>query len=270
MRNNGLFSTLFIENLKERVTLDDAAQGRMATLAQTWHARKDQDAESLWESFLKKALGYLEFVPSGRPIAPCVYPLYEDWGFTECVSVLYLAPPGSDIDDTSVGRFYPAKLLANLKERKLSRGILTDGYCWRLYSTKSSRPYEDYVELPLAETLEGSDEAEYGLFERFFHRDVFVNDECGMMGYNGGLFDDEDEPFLGRHQLRNDFLSRALYLLAFVEPFDSEPDGEYPIPYEDLEVRHLGELHETILEYTVQLADADRIRRRTKRGSSHS
>jgi len=55
-------------------------------------------------------------------------------------------------------------------------------------------------------------------------------------------------------------------LLAFVEPFDSEPDGEYPIPYEDLEVRHLGELHETILEYTVQLADADRIRRRTKKG----
>jgi len=55
-------------------------------------------------------------------------------------------------------------------------------------------------------------------------------------------------------------------LLAFVEPLDSESAGEYSIPYEDLEVRHLGELHETILEYTVQLADADRIRRRTKKG----
>jgi type I restriction-modification system DNA methylase subunit len=86
------------------------------------------------------------------------------------------------------------------------------------------------------------------------------------MGYNGGLFDDEEEKFLGRHQLRNDFFSRALYLLAFVEPYNNEPDDEYPIPYEDLEVRHLGELYETILEYTVQLADADRIRRRTKKG----
>ena len=417
MKNNGLFSSLFIEELKDSAKLDDTAQGRMATLAQTWRTRDTQDTEALWESFLKQALSYLEFVPPGDPTAPSVYPLYEDWGFTDCISVLYLAPPKSDIDNTSVGSFYPAKLLAQLKERKLNWGILTDGASWRLYSTKSSRPYEDYVELLLEQTLEGSDEAEYGLFERFFHKDSFiaektegteseqqdesagiykcrldhdreqsekvldeevkapflaqvdevlqyicngfifdtqksgeeyteeergeifesavkliyrclflfyaearrllpsdpdkadlyrrhsiqalceearkfrwgqrrdtdqydlwkhlkglinaVNDgdpEYGIMGYNGGLFDDEEERFLGQHQLRNDFLSRALYLLAYVEPYDNEPDEEYPIPYEDLEVRHLGELYETILEYTVQLADADRIRRRTKKG----
>ncbi len=417
MKNNGLFSSLFIEELKDSVKLDDAAQGRMATLAQTWRNRNTQDTESLWESFLKQALSYLEFVPPGNPTAPGVYPLYEDWGFTDCISILYLAPPGLDIDNTSVGSFYPAKLLAQLKKRKLNWGILTDGASWRLYSTKSSRPYEDYVELPLEQALEGSDDAEYGLFERFFHKDSFiaeetegtedgqqdesasiykcsldhdreqseqvleekvkapflaqvdevlqyicngfifdtqksgeeytevergeifesavkliyrclflfyaesrrllpsdpdkadlyrrhsiqalceearkfrwgerrdtdqydlwkhlkglinaVNDgdpEYGIMGYNGGLFDDEEERFLGQHQLRNDFLSRALYLLAFVEPYDKEPDEEYAIPYEDLEVRHLGELYENILEYTVQLADADRIRRRTKKG----
>jgi len=417
MKNNGLFSSLFIEELKDNVKLDDAAQGRMATLAQTWRTRNTEDAESLWESFLKQALSYLEFVPTGNPTAPGIYPLYEDYNFSKYISVLYLAPPGSDIDNTSVGSFYPAKLLAQLKERKLNWGILTDGASWRLYSTKSSRPYEDYVELPLARALEGSDEAEYGLFERFFHKDSFiaeetddpgetsrdksvgiykcrldhdrnqseqvleewvkkpflaqidevlqyicngfifdtqksgeeyteterveifesavkliyrclflfyaearrllptdpekadlyrrhsiqvlceearkfrwgqrrdtdqydlwkhlkgligaVNDgdsEYGIMGYNGGLFDDEEELFLGQQQLRNDFLSRALYLLAFVEPYDNESDGEYAIPYEDLEVRHLGELYENILEYTVQLADADRIRRRTKKG----
>ncbi len=409
MKNKGLFSSLFIEDLKTRVTLDDAAQGRMATLAQRWQTRNAKDTESLWDSFLKQALGYLEFVPPARSAGPGVYPLCEDWSFNKCISVLYLVPPGSDIDDTSVGRFYPAKLLANLKERKLNWGILTDGSRWRLYSTKSPRPYEDYVELPLAEALEGSDEAEYGLFERFFHRDSFiiglsagtsakteeaeepeeigrdefpgiykcrldhdrdqseqvleewvkkpflaqvdevlqylcngfifdtqksgeeyteeeraeifesavkliyrclflfyaearrllptdrgkadlyrrhsikalcleahkfrwgqrrdtdqydlwkhlkglinaVNDgdpEYGIMGYNGGLFDDQEERFLGQHQLRNDFLSRALYLLAFVEPYGNESDDEYPIPYEDLEVRHLGELYENILE----------------------
>jgi hypothetical protein len=417
MINKGLFSSIFIEDLKERVTLDDAANGRMATLTQTWNVRNARDTESLWETFIKKALGYLEFVPSGGPVAPGVYPLYEDFSFSACISILYLARPGSDIDDVSVGRFFPAKLLAHLKDRKLTWGILTDGSRWRLYSNKSSRPYEDYVELSLAETLEGSDEAEYSLFERFFHRDSFiardaedtsetgrdesagiykcrldhdrnqseqaleqyvkapflaqvdevlqyicngfifdtqksgeeyteveraeifesavkliyrclflfyaearrllptepekaelyhrhsiqtlclearkfrwgqrrdtdqydlwkhlkglinaVNDgdpEYGIMGYNGGLFDDQEERFLGRHQLRNDFLSRALYLLAFVEPLDNEHDSEYPMPYEDLEVRHLGELYENILEYTVMLADADRIRRRTKKG----
>ncbi len=177
MKNNGLFSSLFIEELKNSVKLDGAAQGRMATLAQTWLTRNTQDTESLWESFLKQALSYLEFVPPGNPTAPGVYPLYEDWGFVDCISVLYLAPPGSDIDNTSVGSFYPAKLLAQLKERKLNWGILTDGASWRLYSTKSSRPYEEYVELPLEEALERSDEAEYGLFERFFHKDSFIAEE---------------------------------------------------------------------------------------------
>jgi hypothetical protein len=96
-----------------------------------------------------------------------------------------------------------------------------------------------------------------------------VNDgdpEYGIMGYNGGLFDDEQEKFLGKQQLRNDFLSRALYLMAYVEPYDSDPDKEYPIPYRNLEVRHLGEMYENILEFNVTLADADRIRRRTKKG----
>jgi hypothetical protein len=417
MKNNGLFSALFIEALKKTEALDDAAHGRMATLAQTWRGRNNQGTESLWDSFLKNALSYLEFVPPVKPDLPGVYPLFEDYGFQDCISVLYLVPPGADINETAVGSFYPAKLLAQLQKRELNWGILTDGAVWRLYTTKSSRPYEDYVELPLAVALEGSDEAEYGLFERFFHKDSFIPEEAeapkdrqdeasagvykcrldrdreksehvletlvktpflaqvdevlqyicngfifdtrksggeyteeeraeifksavkfiyrclflfyaearrllpsdpekaelyrrhsiqalceearkfqwgerrdtdqydlwkhlkglidavndgdpeyGIMGYDGGLFDDEEERFLGQHQLRNDFMARALYLLAFVEPYINEPDGEYAIPYDDLEVRHLGELYENILEYTVLLADADRIRRRTKKG----
>ena len=417
MKNNGLFSTLFIEDLKADVQLDDTGQGRMATLTQTWKSRDNQDAATLWNTFLKQALSYLELVPPGNSKSASVYPLYDDYNYANCNAVLYLVEPGANIDDTSVGRFYPAKLIAELRKRNLNWGILTDGARWRLYSTKSSRPYEDYVELSLAEALADFDEAEYGLFERFFHKNSFiveeseedseseqdlslgvykcrldsdrddseailedwvkkpllyqideilqylcngfifdtpksgeeyteeeraeifesavkllyrclflfyaesrrllpsdpekvdlyrqhsiqalseearkfkwgkrsdndqydlwkhlkglvnaVNDgdpEYGIMGYNGGLFDDEEEQYLGVHQLRNDFLSRALYLLSFVEPLNNDPDEEYRTPYEDLEVHHLGELYENILEFTVQLADADRIRRRTKKG----
>lgn len=423
MKNNGLFCSLFIEDLKKNIAPSDAALGRMSTLAHAWRNCDVKDENLLWESYIRRALSYLEFVPANQPEAPGAYPLYEDYGFTDCVSVLYLVPPGRDINDTSIGSYYPAKLLAHLEKRKINWGILTDGLCWRLYSTKSSRPYEDYIELALAETLESSDEAEYSLFEHFFHKDSFIledekdatkdssdevaalakcrldhdrkhseealdqyvkepfleqidevlqnicngfiyetrknkmsgsggleyteegrreifesavkliyrclflfyaearrlfpakpeqvrryqrlsmctlcqeaykfrwgqrrdnegydlwkhlkglidavnngDPEYGIMGYDGGLFDDEEEIFLGQHQLRNNFLAKALYLLAFVDPLDGDPASEYPIPYEDLEVRHLGELYENILEYTVSLADAEYIRRRNKKG----
>jgi len=417
MKNNGMFSTLYIGELRNSVALDDAAQGRIFTLNQAWPNCDKDNAETLWATFLKQALSYLEFVPPNSAEESSVYPLFEDWGYRKCIAVLYLAPHNVELDDPSVGRYYPARLLAQLNKRGLNWGILTNGAKWRLYSTKSTRPYEDYVELTLQETLENLDEKEYGLFERFFHRDSFIaveaettedqNDseaatlekcrldhdrvqseqvleskvkapflsqvdevlqyicngfifdtpksgedyteeeradifesavkliyrslflfyaearrllptdpakaalysshsiqtlcreahkfqwgkrhdtegydlwkhlkglinavnegdpEYGIMGYNGGLFDDEEEQFLGAHQLRNDFLARALYLLAFVEPLPDEPQNEYALPYEDLEVRHLGELYENILEYTVLLADADRIRRRTKKG----
>ncbi len=417
MKNNGLFSSLFIEDLRNTIELDLAARGRMETLVKSCRANNLQDTNSNWEPFLNQALSYLEFATSEHSLGTNTYLLYEDWGFKKCISVLIFVPPGSDIDDASIGRFYPGKLLSQLKQYKLNWGILTNGSQWRLYSIKSSRPYEDYVEQSLAQTLDKSDETEYALFERFFHRDSFLatdvedenaehlkesvgiskcrldldreqseqvlkvkvntpflgqvdeilqyicngfiyeikksgddytednkteifqsavkliyrclflfyaearrllptdlektsfyqkhsiqalcreahkfrwrerddtdqydlwkrlkalihavnegDQEYGIMGYNGGLFDDDEEHFLREHQLRNDFMSRALYLMAYVEPYSNEPYREYAIPYEDLEVRHLGELYENILECTVLLADADRIRRRTKNG----
>ncbi|NQT60357.1 MAG: hypothetical protein HQ557_15360 [Bacteroidetes bacterium] len=415
MNNSGLFSTIYIQDIKDTIQLDDPAKGRMATLSQTWRTKEQKDVGSIWDSFFKQAVSYLEFVPPTHAEKGYIYPLYEDFNFSKSISALCIVPPGSDINSTDVGSFYPAKLMFFLKKHNLNWGILSDGASWRLYSAKSARPFEDYVELALDKTLENADEAEYGLFETFFHKESFISQESddsddekksyykcrldlnkeaseetlekkvkspflsqvdevlqyicngfiydantsgdeyseeergeifesavkliyralflfyaearkllpsdpnksdlynshsinslcleahkfkwgerrdnegydlwkhlkglisavndgdseyGIMGYNGGLFDDDRERFLGEHQLRNDFISRALYLLAYVEPFNNERDEEYAIPYKDLEVRHLGELYESILEYSVQLSDADRIRRRTKKGVS--
>lgn len=454
MRNAGLFSTLFLDEIQRDLACSDDAQGRLVTLSQSWQRRDAANTDTLWRSFIKTALGNLGFVVNDQPLARGLYPLYEDYGFANRIALLYVVPPGSDLNDESVGRFWPAKLVAGLRERKLTWGILTDGANWRLYSTKSAKPFEDHVELNLAAALEKTDETSYALFERFFHaesftprerddyetdkvarlkklglkarkqkqaaaeasedesgetpenapaasdraagiylcrldldgevseailearvkeplleqvdnvlrficngfiadtprtgaaytederREVFessvkllyrclflfyaesrnllpsedrhaaiyaphsINALCrearkfrwnertdttgydlwqqlkglvqavnegdssyGVMGYNGGLFDDEQERFLGQHRLRNDFLAPALYWLAFVDPGSADPDTEYTIPYADLEIRHLGEMYEAILEYKVRLADTDYIRRRTKKGS---
>ncbi len=453
MKNAGLFSSLFLETVSGQVTCADDAQGRFVTLGQSWLRRDASSAASLWTSFIKAALGNLNFVTQDQPMARGFHPLYEDYGFRNRIGLLYLIEPGADLDDQSVGRFWPAKLVIELRERKLNWGILSDGAKWRLYSTKSAKPFEDHVELDLAAALEARDETSYALFERFFHADSFIpmerddydtekakqhkdqglkfkkqkrassdgddTDEgaspeqsdvemerqagiylcrldldgelseailearvkdpllaqvdnvlqyicngfiadtqrigaayteeerrevfessvkllyrclflfyaearqllpseerhaeiyaphsirtlCrearkfrwnerddtngydlwkqlkglvqavnegdpsyGVMGYNGGLFSDDEEKFLGKHRLRNDFLANALYWLAYVDPGNTEADAEYPIPYEDLEVRHLGEMYESILEFKVRLADTDYLRRRTKTG----
>ena len=417
MRNHGLFSTLFIDKIRSEAKLDDAGQGRMATLGHTWQNCDRTDLKSLWNTYIKQALSYLSFVPPASSDTPGVYPLYEDYNYSNCVAVLYVIEPAADMDDTSVGRFWPGKLITHLRNRKLNWGILSDGERWRLYTNRTGKPFEEYVELNLAEALAQNDEGKYALFETFFHMDSFtpealdeeerkedarshgvyicrldqdmaaseklledkvkspllqqidevlqyicngfiadtprkgeeyteeerreifesavkllyrclflfyaesrsllpsqvekqeiyakhsigalcreahrfrwgnrtdnegydlwkhlkglihaVNDgdpEYGIMGYNGGLFDDGQEKFLGKQQLRNDFLARALYLMAYVEPYDTDPDKECPIPYRNLEVRHLGEMYENILEFNVTLADADRLRRRTKKG----
>ena len=450
VKNAGLFSTLFLDAVRGQVSCADEAQGRFVTLGQSWLRRDAASMASLWTSFVKAALGNLGFVTQDQPMARGFHPLFEDFSFSNRIALLYLIEPGADLDDQSVGRFWPAKLVTELRERKLNWGILSDGAKWRLYSTKSAKPFEDHVELDLAAALETRDETSYALFERFFHADSFVPMErddydtekasqhkdqglkfkkqkrassggddaagpeqaeeekerqagiylcrldldgelseailearvkdpllaqvdnvlryicngfiadtpsagsayteeersevfvssvkllyrclflfyaearqllpsearhaeiyaphsirtlCrearkfrwnergdtdgydlwkqlkglvqavnegdpsyGVMGYNGGLFSDEEEKFLGKHSLRNDFLANALYWLAYVDPGNAEADAEYPIPYEDLEVRHLGEMYESILEFKVRLADTDYLRRRTKTG----
>ena len=451
MNNAGLFSTIFIEAVEAEIACSDETQGRLVTLSQSWQRRDASSAKRLWETFIKAALGNLGFVIDDSLGSRGIYPLYEDYGFQSSIAMLYLVEPGANLDDESVGRFWPAKLLTSMRERKLNWGILTDGATWRLYSAKSAKPYEDHVELDLAAALESQEEISYALFERFFHADSFVpverveyeeekakqfkahglkvkrqkradsgeaegdedgelSDEekerkagiylcrldldgevseavleawvklpllaqvdnvlryicngfiadtprtgdtyteeerrevfessvkllyrclflfyaearqllpskasdaemyaphsirhlCnearkfrwnersdtagydlwqqlkglvqavnegdpsyGVMGYNGGLFDDEEERFLGKHRLRNDFLANALYWLAYVDPGSEEAESEYLIPYEDLEIRHLGEMYESILEFKVRLADTDYLRRRTKTG----
>lgn len=455
MINAGLFSTIYLDSVQEAIACTDEAQGRLVTLSQSWARRDASGAGALWTSFVKAALGNLGFVieeRTGVRAGRGLHLLHEDYSFQSPIALLYLVEPDADLDDSSVGRFWPAKLINALRERKLNWGILTDGRTWRLYSTKSAKPYEDHVQLDLGAALESQDETAYALFERFFHAECFVpvdrddyetekarrfkdlglkakrqkradsgsgdDDETGpgesdaeqerragiylsrldldgevsegvleawvkapllgqvdgvlryicngfiadtprtgdaytederrevfessvkllyrclflfyaearrllpsedrhaaiyaphsiralceearkfrwsertdhsgydlwqhlkglvqavnegdpgygILGYNGGLFDDDQERFLGRHRLRNDFLWPALYWLAYVDPYDWGQDEEYAIPYQDLEVRHLGEMYEAILEYKVRLADTDYLRRRGKNG----
>ena len=85
-----------------------------------------------------------------------------------------------------------------------------------------------------------------------------------VAAYNGGLFNDEEKPYLKHHRIRDDYLAPALFALGFEEQKKQQASGKAngssgasnptsaafaPIDYRDLSVRHLGTLYEGLLEY---------------------
>ena len=68
--------------------------------------------------------------------------------------------------------------------------------------------------------------------------------------YNGGLFNPESHPFLEENELGNEALAQVIELLTRTK------EGER-ITYRDLDVRHLGDIYEGLLEYQPQIADQD-------------
>ena len=70
--------------------------------------------------------------------------------------------------------------------------------------------------------------------------------------YNGGLFNPTYHPFLEENELGNKALAQVIELLTRTEK------GER-IVYRDLDVRHLGDIYEGLLEYQPQIADQDLV-----------
>jgi len=70
--------------------------------------------------------------------------------------------------------------------------------------------------------------------------------------YNGGLFNPNQHLFLERYGIGDDALAQVIELLTRTE------QGER-IAYRDLDVRHLGDIYEGLLEYQPQIADQDLV-----------
>lgn len=104
-----------------------------------------------------------------------------------------------------------------------------------------------------------------GLWERLkrLSNAIYESDpDLDIPAYNGGLFDDDDHPYLRDGYIADQYLSRALYDLAFI------PNGNeiQAIDYRDLSVRHLGSLYEGMIEYKLFVAEEPMLARRDKKG----
>lgn len=91
-------------------------------------------------------------------------------------------------------------------------------------------------------------------------RDLFAvvdygDSSVGVDAYNGGLFSDEEKPYLKDHHIANNFLAPALFALGF----EATKAGWQAIDYRDLSVRHLGTLYEGLLEYKLNLVQTEPV-----------
>ncbi len=68
--------------------------------------------------------------------------------------------------------------------------------------------------------------------------------------YNGGLFSNKEHPYFQTHKITDAYLAPTLFALGYLP----EKNKIYtPIDYDDLSVRHLGSLYESLLEYQLYL-----------------
>ena len=83
---------------------------------------------------------------------------------------------------------------------------------------------------------------------------TLINDgwEDHIPQYNGGLFNLQQHQFLERYGIGDDALAQVIERLTRTE------QGER-IAYRDLDVRHLGDIYEGLLEYQPRIADQDLV-----------
>jgi hypothetical protein len=99
--------------------------------------------------------------------------LYDRFPLDKKVSCLYFTAAYNSIDATQKGNFPAFELIRLLKKENLEWGILTDGSIWRLYSTLSPLPYENYLEIDFEEFREEN----FRIFWQLFSLNLFIPDE---------------------------------------------------------------------------------------------
>jgi len=93
------------------------------------------------------------------------------------------------------------------------------------------------------------------LFDIIAHGDPVLN----VPIYNGGLFETPKDGFLSVHKMPDPFLAEAIELLTVDHEAEHAPESPAFIDYSSLNVRHLGDIYEGLLEFHVQIADEEMI-----------
>jgi len=178
IKNKYLFSSRFTDYLKsQKIENEIEFKGFAASVRSFLKLGISGDAATS-ERTVASILALLQFanppLESAGHDNPSKYCyLYDRFPLDKKVSCLYFTAAYNSIDAAQKGNFPAFELIHLLKNENLEWGILTDGRIWRLYSTLSSQPYENYLEID----FEDYQEENFRVFWQLFSLNLFIHDE---------------------------------------------------------------------------------------------
>ncbi|MCD6121152.1 MAG: hypothetical protein J7K04_04895, partial [Spirochaetales bacterium] len=141
-KNNGLFSSIFLENFNERLkNIDESVKGQADGRKETLKSSKKLSDSLLYLGFYaKEAEGFRDS-----------FLLFSDYNFSEKIGALSKNPH---------------TLIRLLKHERINWGMTVNNGRWSLYSLKSSKPHENSLSFDFFKVLDN--EEDYLLFDSFF------------------------------------------------------------------------------------------------------
>ena len=230
IKNKYLFSSQFLNYLKnQKISDKETFEGFVKTIKALDVSGKSNN--HINESNYASIISYLQFAfpneletYNERRRTKFSY-LYEGFPLKKKISCIYILSNPGEID-TRVSGFYPAfDLIHLLKREKLEWGILTDGIIWRIYSTLSALPYENYVEIDFSDGSEDN----YKIFWQLFTLHLFIPDENEVTQLEKYIEESEKEAKVIEDHIKNnidEILENICFGLLSYSSKDKQPLSE--------------------------------------------
>lgn len=184
-RNEYLFSETYLQNITQLPIIDENLKNSFRTI-KGWRDEVDNTSPESWiNTYIENIFDTLKFGHQrNSEKEPNILMLFPDIDKIMAMSLCYIIPPEEDINCTLKGKFWAEKIIRNLRKNNFQWGILTDGFCWRIYHTTEPNPYETYVEINLETILNSQDYAAFQIFYFFFRPDNFVRTKSGECNFD--------------------------------------------------------------------------------------
>lgn len=99
------------------------------------------------------------------------------------VAVCHFIGKEESVASIKKGKYYAYNAIKAAKENGVNWAMLTNGYQWRLYNTRNSSPYENYLEVDIEESIKNNTHADdaFKVFNLFFNVHTYYSTD-GELG----------------------------------------------------------------------------------------